>query len=562
MKARLHLPDSHEPIAREHMFWDLCCIAGMWFLLNAVCFYWLTTAPYYHWEKVEVRKLLDYGFWQRQGAILSTGWRFGWLERPELHNYVNHNYPVLWLYAVAYYLFGPIGIHGVVAIRSLLTQLFTYASLIHIFPRKTAFLTTILGLATCGIIEYTMHPDVIGQGVIVWPVATLLALRFSRRPSGKTAFLLGVIVFLAGQISWFTLSVLPCVALLCKRAGTPLRIELSRPLSNPAWVWLAFGAIASICLFIAQILYYSPSIKENIDYLKLQTVLCPAEAASRLDMLPVLILRTLLTCPALWFGACIWLFLRAQFTPYRGIATVAVLYYIIFVTILVSIPRLLFLNQHGFSYLIFPGMLLTGIVLACLHSQWIRIGLFMLTFLGLSVCYAKLYDYRASAASVAFGQWLAEHTGKDELIFSNYTYKGRPRSIEAWDYEFITNASCVGDRLLFSNTTRLEQLWRRVAEAGSLQPRIAYILFPTPEIEQSLYMYLINNHTDMFAVSIRLPEEPMRVFKSARQLLWHLLPSATPWRAARPDRASSSERFLTFIFFRFYDVERRETNRD
>src|SRR5215475_11284442 len=84
--------------------WGLLSCCFLWLVTRALALCWQD--PRFLWEVWEAKKLLDYGFWDRSGAILHQFWMTGIVADPSKFNYTHHPYPVLWLYTLAYYVGG------------------------------------------------------------------------------------------------------------------------------------------------------------------------------------------------------------------------------------------------------------------------------------------------------------------------------------------------------------------------------------------------------------------------------------------------------------------------
>src|SRR2546426_12623064 len=95
---------------------DYISLAFLWLIVHALPWFWLADGRHFHWEIVEAKKLLEYGFWARKGAILSYGMYAGILPHPGDFNYVNHPYPILWLYTLLYLLFGKVGPYALIGV--------------------------------------------------------------------------------------------------------------------------------------------------------------------------------------------------------------------------------------------------------------------------------------------------------------------------------------------------------------------------------------------------------------------------------------------------------------
>src|SRR5678815_3196456 len=98
--------------------------------------------------------------------------------------------------------------YAIVALAGLAGRLMTYYVLKHFFPIRSAWLATALVTTAHATVEFSSNTDVVAQGAIIWPVAGWAILRWYTRADRSKAlpWVLGLIVFLGGQISWFALT--------------------------------------------------------------------------------------------------------------------------------------------------------------------------------------------------------------------------------------------------------------------------------------------------------------------------------------------------------------------
>src|ERR1051326_1770281 len=88
---------------------DYVSLALLWFVIHAPAWYWLSEGRTYPWDIVQAKKLLDYGFWARKGALLEHGSYFGIVPNPSDFNYIDHPFPIFWIHALLYKFFGSAG---------------------------------------------------------------------------------------------------------------------------------------------------------------------------------------------------------------------------------------------------------------------------------------------------------------------------------------------------------------------------------------------------------------------------------------------------------------------
>src|SRR4051794_29466451 len=79
---------------------SLLLLALLWFLPRLPLA--LNTLFWSHWEIWEARKLLEFGFWERAGALTPPSVMAGHLPYLMDLNYTNHPYGMVWLYTAVY----------------------------------------------------------------------------------------------------------------------------------------------------------------------------------------------------------------------------------------------------------------------------------------------------------------------------------------------------------------------------------------------------------------------------------------------------------------------------
>ena len=512
----------------------------VWFAVHALPLYWLTEGRNYTGEIVQSRTLLDYGFWARKGAYLTGIMSAGIVPNPADFNYTNHPYPIVWLYTLLYWLFGPAGDFALIALTGLAGCLLTYRFLKEFFTLKVAWFTTVLLTAAHATVEFATNTEAIALSTIIWPLAGLaiIGLRSSRpRIKAAAPWLLGLVVFLSGQISWFALTTVPVLLLLCLPLGVSPREAIRHPASISGWIPILGGAMATLAVFIGQIVEYSPDLRANLHYLGAQS---GADGngflATRLNQAPVLLLRMLLAGPALWLGAVVGLtqFRKPLGSPasppanvsQRRLAGILLLYLGIFGLVMFTIPRLLFLNQHAFKFTVWPCAILTAFALTSLDAKWFRRALVAVALPSLLFCFAKIHDYRASAASVALGRWLAATTNPKEIVFSNLTDLKPP--VEPWDGECFANAKAVADRFVASGVSTEAALIQAARPFKGRLTDAAFLHECSQPMDAALAANIVSGAQTVLVTNLPVPPEGLMIYKTARASLFSLLGKRAP----------------------------------
>ena len=507
---------------------DYFLLSLFWLLIHSLPFYWLTEGGYYHWDVVQVKKLLDFGFWERHGAIISSGFYVGMVSDPVSHNYVNHSYPIFWVYSCLYWLFGKTGMYFLSGLSGYLGCILTFRFLSALFPRNIGLFVTILVTASHATVEFAMNTDVVAQGSIIWVFTALAILRLQRLGSSanwRDTWLPGLAVFLVGQVTWFALTAVPALLLLTIPTGRSFKDAVKNPASVPGLIPILTGAMASLFVFIAQILIYSPSLFQNAQYLSLQAGTDTSFIGSRITKLPVLFLRMILAAPALWLLVVIGTTRLTMLTFQRRLVLIMMFQFGVFFLVMLAIPRLLFLNQHGFRYNVFPCAVIACATLVYFQARWIRMIAVIVAIGGLLFCYGKLHDYRASHASQTLGNWIAANTQNNETVYTNIKNLSPP--IASWDAEFLANASVVADRIVYSGITSLSDLKKSESLHGKEQPLATFLLEGSQPCDSDLLEY-VQSREQTTVTNLPVPPESIAVFKMARQGLWKLIGKGAP----------------------------------
>jgi hypothetical protein len=528
---------------------DYFLLSFVWLLVHFLPFYWLAEGGYYHWDVVQVRKLLDYGFWERGGAILASGFYVGMVSDPASHNYVNHSYPIFWVYSFLYWLFGKGGLYFLSGLSGYLGCLLTFRFLAGVFPRKTALFATLLVITSHATVEFAMNTDVVAQGSIIWPLTALAVLRLQRLGSSATwrdAWLPSLAVFLVGQVTWFALTAVPALLLLTVPTERRFRDILKNPASVPGLIPIVTGAIASLFVFIGQILVYSPSLLQNVQYLSVQAGTDASFFESRLSKLPVLFLRMFLAAPALWLLVGIGTTQVTRLTFQRRLVLIMMFQFLVFFLVMLAIPRLLFLNQHGFRYNVFPCAVVACATLVYFHASWMRLVAVLVAIGGLLFCYSKLHDYRASCASQTLGNWVACNTRTNETVYTNIRYQSPP--IASWDGEFLQNAAVVADRIIYSGIASLADLKNSESLHGREQPFATFLLEESQPYKSDLLEYL-QSRGQPTSTNLPVPPESIAVFKTARQSLWKMMGKSAPVYTLGQTQTTNDSRRFNFTLY-------------
>jgi hypothetical protein len=167
--------------------------------------------PWAYWEVAEAKKLLEYGFFERHGAIINIHFMTGIMPEPWKFNYVNHPYPILWLDTFVHWLGGPWAVLIFTSLLGLLTCLTAIPALQCCFSQREAGIGAALYTLAPATILFDADTSIVALGAIVWPLSIYLIGKSARQNWPIAAALLGLTIFVAGQISWFTYTVFPAL---------------------------------------------------------------------------------------------------------------------------------------------------------------------------------------------------------------------------------------------------------------------------------------------------------------------------------------------------------------
>jgi len=519
-------------------------LAFLWLATRILPFLWFTDGRHCIWEVLQVEKLLQYGFWARKGAFLGPCMYFGILPNPADYNYVNHPYPIFWLYALLHWLTGQAGLLAIMALVGLAGCLLTYRFLKEFFPPTASWFTAALFVIAHANVEFDIDINSVAEGALLWPLAGMVIIWLRQANfRGVNAWLLGLLVFLAGQASWFALTMIPALMLLCLPEGTPLQSALRRPWAIVGWPQIVVGGTLSLLVFVGQIFVYSPSLSDNAEYLRLQMGVGTLLTARKIQ-LPVLTLRMMLAGPALWIGTIVGLLLLRKATLLQRRLLGTMLFYLaIFCVSILVIPRLVFLNQHAFRYTLFPCAVFTAFALSRLNFFWLKGALAGVGVLGLLLCYAKLYDYQSSTASVALGQWLSGQTSPQEVVLSNIRYLTPP--IQSWDGEFANNVREMSDRLFFHEIGDSTAFYRTAQPFASHGQSICFVREASQPMDPEFASKLELNCVGTEKTNVVVQGRDVRFYKQARAGLWGKLKGLAPQYA--PSTTTTISQTNTFV---------------
>jgi len=501
--------------------WGVFSIALLWLAARVLPFYWVFTAleRKFDFEVPQVRKLLEYGFWARKGALLTPPADVGLFANPENFNYVNHPYPIFWLYAALYKIGGALLVYSFVAAVGLAACLMVYVILRRCFSASVAWTATALFTVAEGAIEFDFNTDVVAFGTVVWVTTLWLISRAqqARRDFSKMElWLMGLAIFASGQISWFALTTLPALLIISLPAKVKFSDAFRRPLRQPAWRALFLGGSATLLVFLVQVFLYSSGGGKDRDYLLEQLGL---KGLSRWGSLPWMTARMIFAGAALWFGGLVALFQCRRLFKSNRLFLGAAVYLPTLLMVCLVLPGLLSRNQHGFKYPLFPCAILVGFALEAMRrTAWLKFAMVLMALGGILLSYAKVQVVnRASSAAYTLGKWISANSDPRDVILFNR--KDATTPVRPYDVEFASRVGLSADRLVrlsITNTFSMAETARQFAQG---RRNFLFLRDETQPISEELDQVLRHQSVLHSRTNLVVPEETPPVYKIARERL-------------------------------------------
>ncbi len=548
--------------------WAWISLAALWLVTRI---YPLAQAiPWTYWEVWEAKKLLEYGWLERAGGIVEIHFMTGHLFHPEAFNYVNHPYPILWLLTAIHWMAGEWGILMAVAFLGLGSVLLTFHVLKRQFGEGVAWWTTTLYVLAPSSVFFNADPNIIAQGAVLWPVAAWIILGGGEGMvlSRERAGLLALAVFLAGQISWMTLMLLPSLVMISGPQRGGWKEAFAHP--SPFWKALVLGAAATVAIFGAQILFYTPNFHTLLTYARGQSALGVGEL-SRWKMLPAVGLRALvLVGPALWVGVVAGLVLMrrrisellvaagfslrqlagwkwrrlkpsatssdadahgdrqtkdasstGRMKPLLPLVAGSAACFFVFAGVGLILTRFFFRERTMYEYLLFPGAVLTAFALQQVRGWWLRWTLISLAVLGCLYSQAQVSIVKVSQASRMIGAFVAQNSRAEDLVLSNLVEQAPP--FQSWDVGSREYTATVADRLLRFGVTDLPRL-KAVSQPliGQVAGRV-FVLDPSRPVSAELRAWLGREGRRITSAPLSISSDPPSPAMQIRNFYWKLL---------------------------------------
>ena len=513
-------------------------IALAWVLTRAIPL--SQVVPGTFWDVGVTKKQLEYGFFATKGAIINTHYMFGRVAEPARFNYVNHPYPILWCNTLACWLGGEWAVIAYTALLGLAGCLAAFAALRRFYAEKESFWGAMLFTVVPVNIVFNANPDQSGLAAIFWPFTVWALARAREEATAGSAWLLGAVVFLSGQVSWSPYSFYPVLLL----GALGVAWERGRGLSwepRPGLVKaVVLGTGLTVAVFLAQIIFYTSDWSALTGYIGRQA---GAEKGVGLPQMYVGIgLRAALSAgPALLLGSVAWLWLIPRWRRLDWLRLGAICYPILYALCALALRRYFFRERHLYCYLSFPLLILTMETLRQWPGRLWRGLLAVLAVGGLGYPLLQATIPVVSQTTLLLGREIHALSQPEQVIATNLVPQQFP--FAAWDVGSIGYLGQSADRNLRTDVANRAQLEALPAAFKTRRLEVLYVFDPARPIDEALRQTLAAARPVrewQFAV----PEEPPSLALRLRSFYWKL---AAKHRA--PSAAGKAPE-MTLRFFR------------
>lgn len=474
---------------------------------------WLVVLPWTAWEVWQVRKLGEYGWWARRGALLDWDFMTGTISDPARFNYVHHPYPMVWFQGLLAALGGEALILVATALFGLLSLALVHRVLrAHFDPAPARWATALYALAPACLI-FDADPSIIALSALAAPAA--LALLAGDTPRRGEAVALGAVLLLAGLTNWLALICVPGLWWAAR--------------GRPAARGVLVGAALAVGLFLLQLAAYSPDLGRAAHYLRGQAglVLPGQRVAMALTMATK---SVMLAGPALALGAALGL-LGWRKGPRRLLVTAALLLAAFLAAGLV-LPRFFMLERSMYRFLALPCALLTAQALQQLRSPALRALLVAGALAGTVYTQLETSIPRVSATSRRLADELRAHTQPADVVLSNLRLQQAP--FAAWDAGALAFTARLADRRLHFGLNTAEALQREAVRSRDAAGQVWFLRAAGQPLADDAQALLAAAGEPVHRVT--LPGEPPQASLALRlrARYWHLLGRTPATGAVQP----------------------------
>lgn len=471
------------------------------------------------WQVWESKKLLEYGFAERQGAIIDVHYMTGRVPEPAKFNYVNHPYPILWADALAYYLGGHWGTVLFNSLLGLAGCLAVFPALSGSFPRNESLVGAMLFTIAPSTVVFNVDANTVALGALLWPLGVCLANRQRRLGEAGSAVPLGVAAFMCGQVSWFSYTVLPSLM----GAGLGLGYQKDKgftfnPRQKKMAVAVTLGGLVTLALFIGQILYYTYDLKGDLSYLQRQAGSHDGMPAAR--MFFTIALRAGLSLgPALLAGTLVGLGQLRRLGSIGWLELSSMGYLLVFAGSALVLRRFFFREVHMYQYLVFPCTVLAVAGLQAIRRPLFTRLLLLLAVAGLSYPLLRFAIPLVSQTTRNLGVAVSRISKPTEIVVTNLMDRQPP--FAAWDVGSISYLNIICDRMFRENTSSEKDLDGLLKSFRTGELDMVFLYDKALPLEGSLLEQLRKSGQPE-SFQFATPEEPATFATALRTYYWKL----------------------------------------
>jgi hypothetical protein len=540
-ESRAHYLSSVPARARTFTPWLLLIL--VWIASRVVvamhCEFWS------QWDVFQARKLLEYGFWERGGALTWMHVMGGTMPYPQDITSSTHPYPGVWLYAALYAVGGASLCLGFAVVLKLASSLAVFALLQrwHSLPR--AWLGAALYILAPVTIVMDFESNIIGLAAALFPfgMALILAVQEGR----ASPWWLALFTMVGGLIDWAFYYQMPALLWLAAPAEARWREAIPGVFRWPATRALLIGAAVASVLFLIQIAVYFPEAASAISYIRRQTGVAGMEV-SRARMLAAVAARNVFFVgPALFLGAAVGVWLYRHARESRRALQASLVFIVCFIPVQILFLHFCFVEFSQFAYLVLPMTLLATHGIARLDRRF-----YTALLLALAVAMAAFFSVRTAiprhtAVARAVAAEVARHSNPSDVVLTNLRSNHPP--FEPWDTGGLGAVMALADRLVGPDVF---DAGRVRAIAGSARRNFANVVFalsPDHAVSDELAA-AIREHGEPFArATFTPPPQPTPPAARLRVFIWK-------FTGRYADRAASGSRESRPVTLEFYRMRK------
>jgi hypothetical protein len=492
-------------------------IVLLWILTRAFPF--SQAVPWTDWGACEAKKLLEYGFANRRGAIINIHYMTGLVRDPWSFNYVNHPYPILWLETLLYALGGANLVVGFNTLLGLLTCCGAYAAFRQFYSERLSLLGALIFTIIPTTILFDVDANISSMGAILWPFAVLGVAKALDSNSKARMWGVGLLVLIAGMISWTTYTIFPFLLLGALSVRWEKGIGLCWEKRWQLALAICLGAALTISLFVLQILYYTPDWSQMFEYLEGQAG--QQRGVSNAVMIMSIALRSILSVgpvPAICFFVAWWLCWRRKEANWLVIT--ALLYPILFAVMALALRRYFYREIHLYEYLAFP---LTVLVLETYGRVQSRLwhGIILTGLIGaLAYPIARASIPLISRTSIELAQTVRPLLPDPYTVLaSNMVRQQSP--FRSWDVGGLEYIPVLTDRLVRAEITDRQKLESLLASFKTSELKVVFLWHPGLALDSQMAQWL-QGQPSLQRHRFVIPVEPVTATARLRSIYWKL----------------------------------------